>query len=216
MKYIRILIFFLVFAHVGAINAQEFKYRYKVDGIILHKNMKVIDEVPEEPKDPCLTGEIGTVCETDGAIYVGEIGGVRRYADSSSLGRRTWWAWTDVYNYDFGGSMANVNNAFSINDGEINTNLLIESIYNSVPAEDCRNKGSEWYFPSINEISLITMNLWNEFYKGKTYPYLFSSNPYNYNIIKGLYYDITNNEIKDNTLLSSASYDVICFRKVLK
>ena len=86
------LIFCSMLTITSANSQEEFKYRYKVDGIILHKNMKVIDEVPEEPEDPCLTGEIGTVCETDGAIYFGvsEDNGDRLYVYPSVVSSGVW------------------------------------------------------------------------------------------------------------------------------
>ena len=225
-NFIYTLIFFSILT-ISSANSQDYKYRYKVEGVILHKNVQIPnkEQSPEEELDPCLTGEIGTVCETDGAIYVGEIGGVRRYAADSSIEGKYWGAWDVIYNNDYGGSMTNVNSAFSENDGEINTNILTPTYDYLVDpsrrtgtiAMDCRNKGNEWYLPTRIEVELITLSLLNEFYpSGDDEPIVTSSTPGNGVSITGVGYNKIGG-YKTTAIFSFTSNipRVICFRKDL-
>ena len=160
--YLFLTLIFCSMLTITSANSQEnYKYRYKAEGVILHKNV----QVPEESKDPCLTGDIGTVCETDGAIYVGEIGGVRRYISSSDINNKTW----GLVSIDVP-EITNLNE-FSLwdnstsgneNNGEYYTNILTpkhdytdDGKRIGTAAMDCRNLGDEWYLPAYHELFLV-------------------------------------------------------------
>jgi hypothetical protein len=106
---------------------------------------------PPAPADPCTTGPIGTTC-SDGAIYIGDMGGDRIYvaaADESGTIR-----WSSEY----------INTgATSATDGQSNSNnatILSKgaSVYPAIFA--CRNKApaGTWYLPAKDEFNLIWTN----------------------------------------------------------
>ncbi|WP_147252972.1 hypothetical protein [Thalassospira profundimaris] len=221
------LIFCSMLTITSANSQEEYKYRYKAEGVILHKNV----QVPEEPKDPCLTGEIGTVCETDGAVYVGEIAGVRRYAASNDLpGKRYWGLYQSedrelIDENDFETLNPSIGNT---DDGEILTSILTPS-YDEIQGQyrvgtaamDCRNElGSEWYLPAINELRLITGNryLLLDFISGfsngdSNNDYYMTSNIYGVNeFIRGIRIKPVHSASKH----PGTQYHVRCFRKGLE
>jgi hypothetical protein len=114
---------------------------YKVNGGGVRYNPVNVEQ------DPCNTGPIGTVCESDGAIYVGNNAGKRIYIHSVDSSANAVWA-TGV--------------AFTPtdpNDGLANTNVLLTNPggFSYPVAELCRSLGSKWYIPAKNELHLIRL-----------------------------------------------------------
>lgn len=104
---------------------------------------------------PCDTGPVGTVCP-DGAVYAGDFGGVRLYAAASDE--------PGTYTWNNGGantaSYVEVG-ATSWTDGADNTDMLVAATDAGSPyiaARTCRNKGPQWYLPSLDEQMVLYNN----------------------------------------------------------
>ncbi len=98
--------------------------------------------------DSCTTGPIGSVCASDGSIYIGSLAGKRLYASpgdtSSSL--------------EF--SSGHANTPTDANNGKSNTDTLVTGPggFTYPGAAACRGLGSDWYLPAQNELSLMSQN----------------------------------------------------------
>lgn len=114
-------------------------------------------------KQDCETGPIGTRCSSDGAIYAGEVGGNRIYAAACDVGM-TWNSSTsscDNTRTRLRWKTTNTTTAGtgSLTDGEANTDAMATAGIGLHPAaEACRNIGSEWYLPAINELAVLGNN----------------------------------------------------------
>ena len=100
------------------------------------------------PADVCTTGPVGTVCTSDGAIYVGDLGGARRYVRDSDSG-------TVVF------ASGSANYASNNTDGLSITNILINTPpggYSYPAATTCRALGISWYVPARDELNLLWTN----------------------------------------------------------
>lgn len=104
-------------------------------------------EVQTAAADPCETGPEGTVCTSDGAIYAGELGGIRIYAAPQD--ETGTFEWGSGYNDD----------ADSNTDGLTNTNNLVADGHSHPAAAICRNEhGADWYLPAIDELDVLYNN----------------------------------------------------------
>ena len=151
--------------------------------------------------DPCLTGPIGTVCESDGAIYAGELSGTRLYAAPEDEGSYTW------------GGAGQDDDADSDTDGLANTNNLMADGHGHPAAEECRNaRGAGWYLPAKDELNVLYGNRGaidasaNQNFQDADY---WSSTEYNTGNANNHYF-ITGNQ---NRSTKDTSYRVRCVRR---
>lgn len=119
--------------------------------------------VTEEP-DPCTVGALGTPC-IDNAVYIGNnpVNNQRIYAAPSN---ETATAWNNGTN-SFVATMTSCSSATGAEDtcynGYANTTILFNLGTSPSPAPYqaarlCRNKGEDWYLPSIRELKVISDN----------------------------------------------------------
>ncbi len=95
----------------------------------------------------CTTGPIGTVCTSDGAYYIGDIGGVRIYARSTDSPNAVQWK----------SDRTDTAGTNSYTDGIANSNNMRGAGGHPV-ATLCRSYGSQWYVPAKDELNLIWQN----------------------------------------------------------
>lgn len=113
--------------------------------------------------DPCVTGPVGTRCNSDGAIYVGTtVGDARMYAAPCDHGMT--WNGTSCTGSETRRRWKTTNTATTgtddPNDGVTNTDEMAVAGFDDHPAgEACRNIGAEWYLPARNEQNTIWNNL---------------------------------------------------------
>lgn len=100
----------------------------------------------------CTTGPVGTVCTSDGAIYIGTVAGNRIYAAPTDAAGSMHW-----------GPYPHVTGAVHPTDGMANSESAMivsagASIYPAIWA--CRNRSpaGTWYLPAISELSLFWTN----------------------------------------------------------
>lgn len=101
--------------------------------------------------DSCTTGPIGSVCESDGAIYVGNMGSHRLYAANADESSKREWKTS--------GTMTD--NTYDLNNGIANTNAMITASAAVHPAANaCHSKSptGTWYLPARNELALVWTN----------------------------------------------------------
>ena len=113
--------------------------------------------------DPCETGPIGTMCNSDNAIYAGTtVGGARMYAapcdhgqswdGASCTGSRIAREWKTT--------LTATADTDSTTDGVANTDAIALAGLAAHPAaEACRNIGAEWYLPAQDELDTLYTNL---------------------------------------------------------
>jgi hypothetical protein len=99
--------------------------------------------------DPCASGTIGATC-SDGAIYAG----------NNQAGLRVYVAATEeAGTYPWRTAQVSTTSSSSLGDGFSNTASALAQSEDHLAAARCREKGSEWYLPSFNELSLIKGNM---------------------------------------------------------
>ena len=105
--------------------------------------------------DPCLTGALGTVCTSDGAVYAGDtVGGARMYVATANEAALQYGG----VNIDLNGSNPAAAPELD-DDGLINTNWLLTSgAGDHDAAQACRDRGTDWYLPAIDELREIYNN----------------------------------------------------------
>ena len=96
----------------------------------------------------CEIGPPGTICDSDGAMYVGSLSdNIRRYAAPNDLSSEYRWSTINE----------NINSMSNI-DGNANTNVIIQQYPSDVniAANKCKEElGEEWYLPAFQEQWLI-------------------------------------------------------------
>lgn len=99
--------------------------------------------------DPCLTGPVGTVCTTDGAIYIGELLGNRLYVASGNQSGVYLWATESASTLarDAQNGRANTDNAYIVSQGA--------SIYPAIWACRLKSPAGTWYLPAPNELKAL-------------------------------------------------------------
>lgn len=114
--------------------------------------------VTTETGADCLTGPVGTRCESDNSIYVGTTSqGHRLYMASTTEGPLAWKTTNTATGVTLNGTFNAT--ATSVTDGLPNTNILMAADGSLHPAaQACRDKGDAWYLPSPNDLTLITNN----------------------------------------------------------
>jgi hypothetical protein len=106
----------------------------------------------------CTTGTVGTRCQDDGSIYVGNtVDGVRMYMSSADDGVATWKSENTLTALTLNGVVQT--NITASADGLLNTNILVSSTGTHAAANVCRDKGPEWHLPSPSEMITISGNL---------------------------------------------------------
>ena len=111
--------------------------------------VKPCDVTAPSPSDPCLTGALGTSC-SDGAFYIGTIGGNRIYAAAADI-TPTLSQWKTANTSTAGTT--------STTDGLANTDAMIAADAAAhVAANRCRLLGAQWYLPARDELRLIWDN----------------------------------------------------------
>lgn len=94
------------------------------------------------------TGPVGTVCESNGAIYLGEMNGIRIYAAASDETGTFRWKTNNTATPDTG----------SLIDGLVNTAAMIAAGASAHPAANaCNTKtpAGTWYLPAREEWKLV-------------------------------------------------------------
>lgn len=118
-----------------------------------------------ECSEACETGPIGTPC-SDGAIYIGNnpVSGIRIYVSASDDGAGITWnngssSWVDT---PMTNCMTGTGAQDSCYSGYANTTLLYNlSASYQIPyraARLCRDKGVDWYLPSVRELKVVFDN----------------------------------------------------------
>lgn len=125
-------------------SAKVFQYCDGTDWIAMHPTVDSIGS------DPCETGPLGTVCDSDGAVYAGTtVGGARMYVATADEGGTYWWKTTST----------STSGTDSTTDGLANTNAMISAGAASHPAGNaCRSRGADWYLPAIDELATFYDN----------------------------------------------------------